>query len=201
MNYYSYRLMIRENDENHILKCRQLFHQYIVDMYAKIETERLLYIRLNQTKLRSEEYIHLRDAIVNDGNVNPDELGKMVILLATFTGSPRHMHEYAQDAMAVQIQFITFTCNPTWDEIKELLLPGQSSSDRHDITTRVFKQKLKSLMDLIVKHHVFGETRCWMYSIEWQNRGLPHAHILIWLIEKVTPDQIHQIISAEIPDV
>ncbi|GFT76427.1 ATP-dependent DNA helicase [Trichonephila clavipes] len=66
MNYYSYRLMIRQNAENHILKCRQLFHQYIVDMYAKIETERLLYIRLNQTELRSEQYIHLRDAIVND---------------------------------------------------------------------------------------------------------------------------------------
>ncbi|GFX48927.1 helitron_like_N domain-containing protein [Trichonephila clavipes] len=70
MNYYLYRLMIRQNAENHILKCRQLFHQYIVDMYAKIETERLLYIRLNQTELRSEQYIHLRDAIVNDGNVN-----------------------------------------------------------------------------------------------------------------------------------
>ncbi|XP_028967653.1 uncharacterized protein LOC114828293 [Galendromus occidentalis] len=52
MNYYSYRIMIRDNAENHILLCRQLFHQYIVDMYAKIETERLLFIRLNQTKLR-----------------------------------------------------------------------------------------------------------------------------------------------------
>jgi hypothetical protein len=172
MNYYSYRLMIRENAENHILKCRQLFHQYIVDMYAKIETERLFYIRLNQTKLRSEEYIHLRDAIVNDGNVNPNELRKMVILPATFTGSPRHMHEYAQDAMTYVRAygrpdlFITFTCNPTWDEIKELLLAEQSSSDRHDITARVFKQKLKSLMNFIEKFHVFGETRCWMYSIE-----------------------------------
>ncbi|CAK9806562.1 hypothetical protein ANTPLA_LOCUS4936 [Anthophora plagiata] len=68
MNYYSYRLMIRENEDNHILKCRQLFHQYIVDMYAKIETERLIFIRLNQTKLRSKEYVHLRDAVVNDGN-------------------------------------------------------------------------------------------------------------------------------------
>ncbi|GFX59287.1 ATP-dependent DNA helicase [Trichonephila clavipes] len=99
MNYYSYRLMIRQNAENHILKCRQLFHQYIVDMYAKIETERLLYIRLNQTELRSEQYIHLRDAIVNDGNVNPNELGRKAILPSTFTGSLRHMHEYAQDAM------------------------------------------------------------------------------------------------------
>jgi hypothetical protein len=162
-------------------------------MYVKIETERLLYIRLNQTKLRSEEYIHLRDAIINDGNVNTNELGKMVILPATFTGSPRHMHEYAQDAMTYVRTygrpdlFITFTCNPTWDEIKELLLPGQSASDRHDIVARVFKQKLKSLMDMIVKHHVYGETRCWMYSVEWQKRGLPHAHILVWLIQKVTP--------------
>lgn len=82
--------MIRENQENHILKCRQLFHQYIVDMYAKIESERLLYIRLNQKKLRSEEYIHLRDAINNAGNVN--DIGRMTILPATYTGSPRHMH-------------------------------------------------------------------------------------------------------------
>ncbi|GFX85925.1 helitron_like_N domain-containing protein [Trichonephila clavipes] len=92
MSYYAYRMMIRENADNHILKCRQLFHQYIVDMYAKIKSERLLYIRLNQVKLRSEEYIHLRDAVVNDGNLS--ELGKMVILPSTFTGSPRHMHGY-----------------------------------------------------------------------------------------------------------
>ncbi|XP_066453866.1 uncharacterized protein [Eleutherodactylus coqui] len=190
--------------DNHILKCQHLFHQYIVDMYAKIDTERLLFIRLNQTKLHSEEYIHLRDAIATDGN--PNELGKMVILPATFTGSPRHMHEYAQDAMTYVRAygrpdfFITFTCNPTWDEIKELLLPRQLPSDRHDIIARVFKQKLKSMMDFIVKHYVFGETRCWMYSIEWQKRGLPHAHILIWLIDKITPDKIDEVISAEIPD-
>ncbi|GFT66141.1 ATP-dependent DNA helicase [Trichonephila clavipes] len=175
-------------------------------MYAKIETERLLYIRLNQTELRSEQYIHLRDAIVNDGDVNPNELGRMAILPSTFTGSPRHMHEYAQDAMTYVRAygrpdfFVTFTCNPTWNEIEELLLVGQSSSDRHDITARVFKQKLKCLMDFIIKYHVFKETHCWMYSIEWQKRGLPHAHILVWLINKITPDQIDQIISAEIPD-
>lgn len=148
-------------------------------MYAKIEPKQLLFIRLNQTKLRSEEYIHLRDAIANDGNVNPNDLGKMVILSATFTGSPRHMHEYAQDAInyvpthGCPDLFITFPCNPTWDEITELLLPGQLSSDRHDIVVRVFKQKLKSLMDLIVKHRIFGETRCWMYSLNSRKEAYP----------------------------
>ncbi|XP_076272198.1 uncharacterized protein LOC143203777 [Rhynchophorus ferrugineus] len=145
MNYYSYRLMIRENEDNHILKCRRLYHKYVVDMYVKIETERLTFIRLNQTKLRSEEYIHLRDAINTDGNAQ--NVGRMTILPATYIGSPRHMHEYAQDAMSYVRHygtadlFITFTCNPQWIEIKQELFPGQSPIDRHDITARVFTQK------------------------------------------------------------
>jgi hypothetical protein len=42
--FYAYRIMVRATGSNHILQCRQLFHQYVVDMYAKIETERLRYI-------------------------------------------------------------------------------------------------------------------------------------------------------------
>ena len=54
--------------------------------------------------------------------------------------------------------FITFTFNPNWEEIQTLLLPGQQSIHRHDVTARVFRQKLKSLTDLIVKSSVFGNT-------------------------------------------
>lgn len=206
MNFYAYRLMIRQNVDNHILNCRELFHQYIADMYAKIEMERLSYIRYNQSKLRVDNYIHLRDAMNNQNDINPNELGQSIILPATFTGSPRHMQEYSQDAMTYVRSygrpdlFITFTCNPKWEEIVSELSSGQTSVHRHDITARVFKQKLKSLMDFIVKLRVFGETRCWMYSVEWQKRGLPHAHILIWLVDKITSDKIDDIISAEIPD-
>lgn len=50
-------------------------------------------------------------------------------------------------------------------------------------------------MDFIVKMRVFCETRCWM-----EKRGLPHAHILIWLVQKIMPDQIDNVISADIPD-
>ena len=72
-------------------------------------------------------------------------------------GSPRHMHEYAQDAIAyVRLYgrpdlFITFTCNQSWDEIQQLLLQGQSAVHRHDITAPVFRQKLKSLINYIVE--------------------------------------------------
>ncbi|XP_011213487.3 uncharacterized protein LOC105233194 [Bactrocera dorsalis] len=141
-----------------------------------------------------------------DGTNNINNIGTTYILSSSYTGSPRHMQEYIQDAMTYVRTygrpdlFITFTCNRNWDEIKNLLLPDQSSMHRHDIIARVFKQKLKSLINLVTHHSVFGETRCWLYSVEWQKRGLPHAHILIWLVDKVRPEEIDHIISAEIPD-
>lgn len=83
--------MIRPQEQNYILKCGKLYHQYIVDMYAKIETERLNFIRFNQAKLRSEEYIHLQDAIANDANVN--DIGRLTILPSSYIGSPRNIHK------------------------------------------------------------------------------------------------------------
>lgn len=61
-SFYSYRIMIRDSEINFLLRFGALFIQYSVDQYAKIETERLNYIRHNQAKLRADNYIHLRDA-------------------------------------------------------------------------------------------------------------------------------------------
>ena len=205
MDFYAYRIMLRRNQSNHLLMYGNLFHQYLVDMYAKIETERLLFIRLNQKKLRAENYINLRDAVINDGNTS--NVGQMVILPSTFTGSPRHMHEYTQDSMTYVRKFgrpdlfITFTCNPKWEEITIELLPGQSVTDRHDLVARVFHQKVIKFMDVLTKGKVFGEVQCYMYTIEWQKRGLPHMHLLLWLKQKLQANDIDSVISAEIPNV
>lgn len=56
-------------------------------MWVKIESERLLYLRNNQAQLRCEDYIHLRDSIAHDGNV--ENTGQLCILPSTYTGSPR----------------------------------------------------------------------------------------------------------------
>jgi hypothetical protein len=37
--------------------------------------------------------------------------------------------------------------------------------------------------------------------VEFQKRGLPHAHILLWLADKLdTPEKIDRVVSAELPD-
>lgn len=56
------------------------------------------------------------------------------------------------------------------------------------------------LKELFTTYMIFGESSCYMYTIEWQKRGLPHAHILLWLKERIRPDQIDSVISAELPD-
>jgi len=56
------------------------------------------------------------------------------------------------------------------------------------------------MLRLLTKESVFGEMQCYIYSVEWQKRGLPHIHILLWLEDKMKPTDVDSIISAEIPD-
>ena len=119
-------------DFNILLRCQRLMQQYVVDMYAKIETERLCFLRREQTKLRAEQYGELRDALLaSDGD--PRNIGKKVILPSSYTGGPRYMHERTQDAMCYVRKFgrpspfITMTCNPGWKEITDELLPMQTA--------------------------------------------------------------------------
>jgi hypothetical protein len=56
------------------------------------------------------------------------------------------------------------------------------------------------MVDVITKYLLFGDTHCCMYSIEWQKRGLPHAHMLVWLQQKIQATDIDKVITAELPD-
>jgi hypothetical protein len=99
--------------------------------------------------------------------------------------------------------FVTFTCNPQWLEIKRALLLGQQPQDRSDLVTRMFKTKLKEMINDIHKKHILGRTIAGIYVIEFQKHGLLHAHILIFFTEDYKPhtvEDIDRMISAELPN-
>ncbi|CAE1312628.1 unnamed protein product [Acanthosepion pharaonis] len=85
----AYMFMVRESEFNQLHRCRQLFLQFAVDMAAKMESE-----RLNQSKLRTDSYIHLRDGLRSDSDLR--NLGKPCISPSSYTGGPRYMHEKTQ---------------------------------------------------------------------------------------------------------
>ncbi|XP_021953009.1 uncharacterized protein LOC110849854 [Folsomia candida] len=95
------------------------------------------------------------------------------------------------------------TCNPKWPEITDNLQYGQRAEFRPDLVTRVFNLKLKELLDDISKKHILGILTAKVHVIEFQKRGLPHAHILLMVKNdgSVDADKLNQLISAEIPDI
>jgi hypothetical protein len=51
----------------------------------------------------------------------------------------------------------------------------------------VFGLKLKDFLRVIVKEDFFGDMAAFVFTIEFQKRGLPHAHILLTLDNKTSP--------------
>ena len=99
--------------------------------------------------------------------------------------------------------FLTTTANPHWLEIKRELLPQQTVIDRPDIVSRIFELKRKSLMNAILKEGIFGPCVGHVYAIEFQKRGLPHMHLLLFLkgeYKLISPDVVDSIICAHWPN-
>ena len=117
------------------------------------------------------------DYIARDASERNQRIGKMTILPSTFSGGRRYYQQNFQDSMTIVRKFgkpdlfVTFTCNPTWEEIIENIEPYHKKEHRADIVDRVFKMKLKALMDDLTEHHIFGVTIAHLHVIEFQKRG------------------------------
>ncbi|KAI5656992.1 hypothetical protein M9H77_25785 [Catharanthus roseus] len=110
---------------------------------------------------------------------------------------------YAEDGIHVDIPKDIGSSNASI--IKKLLefILGQKPEDGPDIIARVFKIKLDELMKDLRKNNHFGRVMVAIYTIEFQKRGLPHAHILLFLHPNdkyTTESDIDRVISIELPD-
>lgn len=207
LRFIRYHLHEPPGEFSILLHSRRLFQEYIIDQYAQIEWCRLRYLRTNQTQLRSHTYSAIQDA--SSANIPAEDIGKSVILPSTFIGSERQMAQLYQDAMAIVRKlgnpsyFITMTCNPNWPEIVRALGPTEKSNDRPDLVARVFNMKLKALLHDLHNREILGDVIGRVHTIEFQKRGLPHAHILSIVAHEFrprTPTDIDDIVCAEIPD-
>ncbi|XP_040244161.1 uncharacterized protein [Aegilops tauschii subsp. strangulata] len=207
-DYYCYMLQTRPGIFNPILCGARLLQQWAVDMYIKIESCRLRWYRKNQTQICADLYKGVVDAITS-GETRASAVGVRIVLPETYPGGDRDMKKRHMDAMPIVHTygkpdiFLTMTCNPKWEEITNELLPGQTAQDCPDIVARVFYGKLEAMKDLLLKKMVLGVVVAYVYVVEFQKRGLPHAHLLLIMdstYKLLVPEQYDRLISAELPD-
>ncbi|XP_022014958.1 uncharacterized protein LOC110914479 [Helianthus annuus] len=189
--YYSYKFQIRST-ENVLLFGGRLLQQFAID-----------------AKIRADLYQGLVDC-VNAGEVHANRVGKRIVLPASFIGGPRDMRRRFLDAMTLVQDddgkpdiFLTMTCNPKWPEICDNLHVGQTAQDRPDLVSRVFRGKLEDLKEQLFKKHILREVKSYVYVIEFQKRGLPHAHFLLIMYpqHKINnADHYDKVVCAEIPN-
>jgi hypothetical protein len=222
--FHAHRIHSRPGIPPPLLWGGNLFQQYVVDAWASVEQSNINWAKTHQKELRAEVYSGLRDAALGDqdNNLNLEEHGRHIILPSSFSGGERCMNQRFQDSMAICRKFrkpdifLTMTANPQWPKIQDNLLwevppqPGaqhqrrkQRACDRPDIVARVFELKKQELLKDIRKNGIFGKVVAMVHTIEFQKRGLPHMHLLIFLDQA---DKIHDaahvdtIVSAQIPD-
>ena len=129
---------------NRLLHCGRLLQQFVCNAYVAVESNNLHWYKTNQKTIRADTY----QAVVNAqaaGATTGNEAGKQrIVLPSSFQGGPRFMKQLYQDTIALSTKFgrpdlfTTFTCNPSWKEITENLLPGKQSIDRPDLIAQVF---------------------------------------------------------------
>ncbi|KAL3629938.1 hypothetical protein CASFOL_026250 [Castilleja foliolosa] len=230
--YYSFHIQDRAGIYSLLLSGGRLFQQYLVDAYTCIEQSRLDFVNANQNMFRSEFVAGLYDAL-GRGDRSARDIGKRIFLPSSFTGGPRYMYKHYQDALAIcrvygnPQYFITFTCNVKWPEICRHVekIGVAAAQNRPDIIARVFRIKVQQFLRFMKSEKMFGEIVAVhlllqgrqdteldlqlttlladLYTIEFQKRGLPHCHTLIWVAPpyKVRDaTDIDKYISAEIPD-
>ncbi|XP_015959922.1 uncharacterized protein LOC107483819 [Arachis duranensis] len=164
---------------------------------------------MKQSTIRGEVLQGIEKAM-RRGDDEASSIGTRVILPSSFTGGRRYMFNHCQDAMAICKHFgypdlfRTITCNPNWPEFQRFTERERIFiADRPDISCCVFHAKLKCLLSDLKEGVFFGPLSAGMYTIEFQKRGLPHAHMLLWLNGKSNLQSVEivdEFICAELPN-
>uniref|UniRef100_A0A1I7T222 ATP-dependent DNA helicase n=1 Tax=Caenorhabditis tropicalis TaxID=1561998 RepID=A0A1I7T222_9PELO len=205
------------------------FRQHVsLAEYAKFQLQKRRGIPCRyQGRARTLGQLYLIDVASFVENARPKvqrkkKLGMLVTMPSTVPGTSKYQKELVMSAVTISNTlgnphlFITFTGNPMWPEIKRECAANKCDwSDIPEFVNRVFKRKFELFLEDVIgkskkssKHRgklmrqagIFGPVKWYNYSVEFQQRGMPHCHLLISLETPITSaEQVDEIISAEVP--
>jgi hypothetical protein len=180
---------------NRFMLMARLAQYWLMDFYSQVLDQRMSIIRRMKTRIMMGQNRQTPDILTEHEEQDRhaagyvDEPKNESCLPNSVHGSPCHMTALARNALILVSEFgcphvfITLTCNPKWPEIRSQLLTGQTAFDHPDVTSAVFKSCFDQMKTNIRDGKYFGsrELTYHFHVIEYQYRGLSHAHLVAWL--------------------
>jgi len=171
-------------------RCFSILGQYwTVDLHSRVAEHRL--------NFQKSDYFQtlMNNGIAVDGTeANELHAKKMA---SSVPGCVANMRRKSRDMLQIYNEmgcphaFITLTTNTEWPELKEALPDGTSAFEDPITVCRVFKHRLDAFLHNLRNGKYFGgrKTEWLTYVIEYQERGLPHAHIVCRLDNMPTEEE------------
>ncbi|CAO4381268.1 unnamed protein product [Caenorhabditis nigoni] len=212
-------------------EAKNLGQLIVIDMACRIWEQRMHYLTSKRAefprKFERSHLMKLYSDMVEEKFEGVKKLGMLVTMPATVPGTAKYQRELVMGAVTTSNTlgsphlFITFTGNPKWPEIQRACEQRKCTwADIPDFVNRVFKRRFEMFLDDVAgkkrketgknsklrgkqirEPGMFGDVVWYNYSVEFQQRGMPHCHLLICLKDGIVEtDQIDEIISADVPD-
>ena len=199
---YALKAICLQPPNSFIKQCSVLLDEFLCSCYG-----RLMQIRINkefnlQLQMRRQDEVQSK----NGSNITQkDQFGEKTYIPATLTGSPSYWKNVSKNGFYLSLVlgpptfFITITENPKWHEIAALNTEKDVMMNSV-LLARIFNQKKRALISYIKNSKIFGEVKGILWRDEYQKRGLPHCHVLLWTnFDTTDMHEIDKIITCRLP--
>ena len=202
---YALRAICLQPPTSYCKQCSVLLDEYLCSGYGRdmqIKVNKAFQIQLSL--INQKEALERCENQINKTKSN-NEFGIKTFIPATLTGSPSYWNSVSKNGFYLSMIlgaptfFITMTENPHWHEIASLNTEKDIMMNSV-LLARIFYQKKKSLISYIKKSKIFGEVKGYLWRDEYQKRGLPHCHILLWTdFDTSDVHELDKIITCRLP--
>jgi hypothetical protein len=164
-------------------------------------------INLNIKDLISAQAALAREDEICQADEGPHDLecGVRNFIPLSLTDRDEYWHTVATKCFAISSQFgcstffLTFSMHPHWPDYQALKLNSGNWSDS-TVMSIVFKSKLSALITFLQDRKVLGLINAFVWRVEYQKRGLPHAHIWLWTdFNAQNLDAVDSVINIQYP--
>jgi hypothetical protein len=189
----------REHFVHHMATLRE---EFVCAVSGRLINLNIKYLAETERTLAQENELR-----ADAGDEAPKESGMRTFIPPSLTDSDAYWHDVATRCFAISAKFgaptffLTFTMNPYWPEYQALKRESGNFGDSA-IMAIVFKEKLSGLMMFLKRRRTLGTIFAFVWRIEYQRRGLPHAHLLFWTdFQTQIVESVDSVISVRYPKV